>query len=116
MPILESKINPRDPMFARNRDAMAALVADMRERIATIEQGGGDVSRARHVARGKLLPRERVRLLLDAGSPFLELSPLAALGVYDDEVPAAGIITGVGRIAGGLFVVLAARLAAFSRD
>jgi 3-methylcrotonyl-CoA carboxylase beta subunit len=78
MPILESKLNPRDPLFARNRDAMAALVADMRERIAAIEQGGGDVSRARHVARGKLLPRERVRPLLEPGSTFLEFSQLPA--------------------------------------
>ena len=78
MPTLESKVNPRDPTFARNRDAMAALVADMRERIAKIELGGGEASRARHVGRGKLLPRERVRTLIDPGSPFLELSQFAA--------------------------------------
>ena len=106
MPILESKINPRDPMFARNRDAMAALVADMRERIATIEQGGGDVSRARHVARGKLLPRERVRTLLDPGSPFLEFSQFAAYGMYDDNIAGAGLITGIGRVSGRECVIV----------
>ena len=99
MPALESKLNPRDPTFARNRDAMTALVADLRERIAAIEQGGGDVARARHVARGKLLPRERVRTLLDPGSPFLELSQFAAYGMYDDNIAGAGLITGIGRVA-----------------
>ena len=106
MPILESKMNPRDPMFVRNRDAMAALVADMRERIATIEQGGGDVSRARHVARGKLLPRERVRTLLDPGSPFLEFSQFAAYGMYDDNIAGAGLITGIGRVSGRECVIV----------
>jgi 3-methylcrotonyl-CoA carboxylase beta subunit len=99
MPILESKLNPRDPTFVRNRDAMKALVADLRERIATIEQGGGDAARARHVSRGKLLPRERVAALLDPGSPFLECSQLAAHGMYDDNIAAAGLITGIGRVA-----------------
>jgi 3-methylcrotonyl-CoA carboxylase beta subunit len=99
MPILESKLNPRDPTFIRNRDAMSALVADLRERIAAIEQGGGEAARARHVARGKLLPRERVRTLLDPGSPFLELSQFAAYGMYDDNIAGAGLITGIGRVA-----------------
>src|SRR5678815_5766394 len=106
MPILESKINPRDPTFTRNRDAMAALVADMRERIAKIELGGGDVSRARHVARGKLLPRERVRTLLDPGSPFLEFSQFAAYGMYDDNIAGAGLITGIGRVSGRECVIV----------
>ena len=69
---------------------MAALVDDLRARIAEVEQGGGETARARHVGRGKLLPRERVRTLLDPGSPFLELSQLAAHGMYDDVIPAAG--------------------------
>ena len=100
MPTLESKVNPRDSTFARNRDAMAALVADMRERIAKIELGGGEASRARHVGRGKLLPRERVRTLIDPGSPFLELSQFAAYGMYDDNIAGAGLITGIGRVSG----------------
>src|SRR6476469_7377399 len=100
MPILESKLNSRAATFVRNRDAMTALVADLRERIAAIEQGGGDTARARHVARGKLLPRERVRMLLDPGSPFLELSQFAAYRMYDDTIAGAGLITGVGRISG----------------
>ena len=90
MPVIETKLSTRDATFARNRDAMAALVADLRERIAAIEQGGGDAARARHVARGKLLPRERVRALLDPGSPFLELSQFAAYGMYDDTIAGAG--------------------------
>ncbi len=106
MTAIESKVSPRDPTFARNRDAMAALVADLRERIAAIEQGGGEAARARHVGRGKLLPRERVRMLLDPGSPFLELSQFAAYGMYDDTIAAAGIVTGIGRVAGRECVVV----------
>jgi 3-methylcrotonyl-CoA carboxylase beta subunit len=85
---------------------MAALVADLREKIATVEQGGGEAARARHVARGKLLPRERVRTLLDPGSPFLELSQLAAFGMYDGNIASAGIVTGVGRVAGRECVIV----------
>ena len=106
MPAIESKLNPRDPAFVQNRDAMAALVADLRIRIATIEQGGGEIARAKHSARGKLPPRERVRALLDPGSPFLEFSQLAAYGMYDDNIAGAGIITGIGRIAGRECVVV----------
>jgi 3-methylcrotonyl-CoA carboxylase beta subunit len=106
MPVIETKLSTRDPTFAHNRDAMAALVADLRERIAAIEQGGGDTARARHVARGKLLPRERVRALLDPGSPFLELSQFAAYGMYGDAIAGAGMITGVGRIAGRECVIV----------
>jgi len=97
---LHSKLNPKSEEFRRNAELMARLVADLREQVARIEQGGGEVARARHVARGKLLPRERIRTLLDPGSPFLELSQLAAHGVYNEDVPAAGIITGIGRISG----------------
>ncbi|HEX6137372.1 MAG TPA: carboxyl transferase domain-containing protein [Casimicrobiaceae bacterium] len=106
MPTIETNLSARDPTFARNRDAMAALVADLRDRIVGIEQGGGDAARARHVARGKLLPRERVRTLLDPGSPFLELSQFAAYGMYDDTIAAAGIITGIGRVAGRECVIV----------
>jgi 3-methylcrotonyl-CoA carboxylase beta subunit len=100
MPAIESRLNPRDETFVRNREAMAALVADLRDKVATIERGGGEAACARHVARGKLLPRERVRALIDPGSPFLELSQLAAFAMYDDNIAAAGIITGIGRVAG----------------
>ncbi|MHB8493998.1 MAG: carboxyl transferase domain-containing protein [Casimicrobiaceae bacterium] len=99
MPTIVSKLSPRDPTFAANRDAMLALCADLRAKIAAVEQGGGGATRARHVARGKLLPRERVRALLDPGSPFLELSQLAALDMYGDNIASAGIITGIGRVA-----------------
>jgi 3-methylcrotonyl-CoA carboxylase beta subunit len=106
MPTFDSKLNVRDATFTRNRDAMTALVKDMRERIAAIEQGGGDAARARHVARGKLLPRERVRALLDPGSPFLELSQFAAYQMYDDTIAGAGLITGIGRVSGRECVIV----------
>jgi len=104
---LTTSLDPRSAAFRGNAEAMQQLVADLREKLAKIEEGGGEQARQRHLARGKLLPRERVRLLLDPGSPFLELSPLAAFGMYDGEVPAAGIITGIGRIMGRECVVVA---------
>src|SRR6266704_1654674 len=106
MPVIESRLDPRDASFARNRAALAALVADLRTKVAAIEQGGGDVARARHAGRGKLLPRERVRALLDPGSPFLEFSQLAAYGMYEDNIAAAGIITGIGRVSGRECVIV----------
>ena len=106
MPAIESKLDPRDATFAKNREAMAALVADLRAKVAAIELGGGKGPRAKHVARGKLLPRERVRALLDAGSPFLEFSQLAAYGMYGEPIAAAGIITGIGRVAGRECVIV----------
>ncbi len=90
-----------------NRAAHAALVADLRERLARTARGGPEKARQRHLARGKLLPRQRVDQLLDPGSPFLELSPLAAGGMYDDECPGAGIITGIGRVSGRECVIVA---------
>src|ERR687884_1794281 len=92
---------------ARNAAAHADLVADLAAQLRRVAAGGGDRARERHVARGKLLPRERVDGLLDPGSPFLELSPLAAHGMYDGDAPAAGIITGIGRISGRECVVVA---------
>ncbi len=106
MAALETKLDLRSEMFAQNRAALSAHVADLHARIAEIEQGGGAVARARHAARGKLLPRERVRTLLDTGSPFLELSQLAAHGMYDDNIAAAGIVTGIGRVAGRECVIV----------
>ncbi len=100
MATLSSAVNTRSPEFLANRDAMQPLVAELRTRVAQVAQGGGAAARARHVARGKLLPRERIELLLDAGTPFLELSQLAATGLYGDEAPAAGLITGIGRVCG----------------
>jgi 3-methylcrotonyl-CoA carboxylase beta subunit len=106
-PVLHSAVDPGSPEFARNADAHRALVADLRAQLATAALGGPERARARHVARGKLLPRERVDALLDPSSPFLELSPLAAHGLYGGDAPAAGIITGVGRVAGRECVVVA---------
>jgi 3-methylcrotonyl-CoA carboxylase beta subunit len=106
MPVIDSKIDPRDATFARNRDALAALVADLRDKVAAVEQGGGEEARAKHVGRGKLLPRERVRTLIDPGTPFLELSQLAAYGMYDDNIASAGIVTGIGRVSGRECVIV----------
>ena len=100
MTILSSQVDTRSDTFKRNAEAMRALVADLKARTDKIRLGGGEESRKRHVARGKLLPRERVRALLDPGSPFLELSPLAAMDMYDNEAPGSGVITGVGRVSG----------------
>jgi 3-methylcrotonyl-CoA carboxylase beta subunit len=100
MTVLQSRINTRDAVFASNRDHMQAQVDDLRKVVDQVRQGGGAKARDRHTARGKLLPRERLNAVLDRGSPFLELSQLAAHKVYEDNVPGAGIITGIGRIAG----------------
>jgi len=100
MPALSTHLSPRSNEFAANAAVMRALVEDLRERTARTILGGSEVARAKHVARGKLLPRERVDMLLDTGMPFLEFSPLAALGMYGDEAPAAGLIAGMGRISG----------------
>ena len=92
---------------ARNAAAHAELAADLAGQLRRVALGGGERARQRHVERGKLLPRERVDALLDPGSPFLEFSALAAHGLYDGEAPAAGIITGIGRVAGRECVVVA---------
>ena len=107
MSVLPSAIDPRSPAFQANAAAMRALIDDLHAVVQKIKQGGDERSRERHLARGKLLPRERVRRLLDPGSPFLELSQLAAHGMYDDEVPCAGIITGIGRVMGRECVIVA---------
>jgi 3-methylcrotonyl-CoA carboxylase beta subunit len=100
MSVIQSRINTRDATFTANREDMQAQVDDLRKLVDEIRQGGGPKSQERHVSRGKLLPRDRLNAVLDPGSPFLELSQLAAYKVYDDDVPGAGIITGIGRIAG----------------
>ena len=105
MPVLESKLTPRSADFVANATAMRALVADLNVQIDKAALGGGEAARAKHTARGKLLPRDRVGMLLDPGTPFLELSPLAALAMYPDRdgtdsAPCAGVIAGIGRVSG----------------
>lgn len=104
---LHSSIDPSSSDFARNSEAMRALVADLRAKLSEVAGGGGEVSRNRHTARGKMLARERVDLLVDPGTSFLELSPLAAHGLYGGDVHSASIVTGVGRIAGRECVIVA---------
>ena len=104
---ISSTIDPRSAQFHENSAAMAALLEDLDAKLAAIAAGGGAEAAARHLARGKKLPRERIRLLLDPGSPFLELSPLAGFGMYDGAVPAGGIVTGIGRISGRECMVIA---------
>jgi 3-methylcrotonyl-CoA carboxylase beta subunit len=107
MSVLTSAVDPASESFRANAAANKALVEALREKVRVAALGGPEAQRTRHVARGKLLPRERVERLLDPGSPFLELSPLAACDMYEGEAPAAGIITGVGRVAGREVVVVA---------
>ena len=106
MSVLDTRLNARSDAFRQNAGQMAAVVADLRAQVARAVEGGDAAARAKHVARGKLLPRERLERLLDPGAPFLELSQLAAHGLYGDEVPAAGIITGIGRVSGRECVVV----------
>ncbi len=107
MPTLKTQIDKQGPDFQDNAAALQAQVADLDAKLERIALGGGDKARARHTGRDKLLPRERVSALLDAGSPFLEFSALAADGMYDDQSPCAGIITGIGRVHGQEVVVVA---------
>jgi 3-methylcrotonyl-CoA carboxylase beta subunit len=105
--VLRTTTDTRDDAAGRNRETMQSLVAELRERLAKAREGGPERARERHTKAGKLLPRERVERLLDPGTAFLELSPLAAFGMYDDEAPGAGIITGVGRVSGTECVIVA---------
>jgi 3-methylcrotonyl-CoA carboxylase beta subunit len=107
MTALRSDIDTRSAEFAANADKMRDLVDDLRARVADAQLGGGETARQRHLARNKLLPRDRVAGLIDPGSPFLELSQLAAYGLYDNEVPSAGIVTGIGRVSGRECVIIA---------
>ncbi|WP_416243363.1 carboxyl transferase domain-containing protein [Azospira sp. APE16] len=100
MTILKTQLNPRSEDFQHNADAMAGLVADLRQQMARIALGGPEAARQKHIARGKLLPRERVSALLDPGTPFLEIGQLAAHGMYGGDVPAASVIAGIGRVNG----------------
>ena len=107
MSVVKSNLNRNSAEFAANAGAMTALVDDLRQKVARIRLGGSQQARDKHQARGKLLPRERIRQLLDVGSPFLELSQLAAFGMYGGDVPAAGIITGIGRVSGRECMIVA---------
>ena len=105
MPILETQLNARSAEFQANAAALRAVVDDLKLKLAQTALGGGDAARAKHTARGKLLPRDRVQMLLDPGTPFLELSPMAAMGMYpdrdgSDSAPCAGVVTGIGRVSG----------------
>jgi 3-methylcrotonyl-CoA carboxylase beta subunit len=100
MPVLDTQLNTRSAAFHANAQAMRVLVDDLNAQVHQASLGGGEAACAKHRARGKLLPRERVQRLLDPGTPFLELSPLAAHGMYDGAAPSAGLITGIGRISG----------------
>ena len=103
---LETKLAPRSEEFKTNVAAMQSVVDDLKKKIDTIFQGGGTQAREKHLARGKLLPRDRVQMLLDPGTPFLELSQLAAFDMYNNDAPCAGVITGIGRISGQECVIV----------
>ena len=107
MPTIKSKIDITSAAFQANAAHMRALVDELRVHVAKVAEGGGPEAAKKHSARGKLLPRERVRALLDPGAPFLELSQLAAFGMYQNEAPCAGVITGIGRIEGVECVIVA---------
>jgi 3-methylcrotonyl-CoA carboxylase beta subunit len=107
MSVIQTQVDPRTPEYAANAEQLAAAVKDLKAELARAAQGGGERARLKHTERGKLLPRERIRALLDPGSPFLELSPLAAHGMYESQAPCAGIITGIGRVHGAEVLVVA---------
>jgi 3-methylcrotonyl-CoA carboxylase beta subunit len=100
MTVLHSQLNPRSADFAANAAAMRTVVDDLKAHLEKIAVGGGEAARAKHTARGKLLPRDRVQMLLDPGTPFLEVAPLAALNMYNNDAPCAGLIVGIGRVSG----------------
>ena len=107
MATLKTKLERRADDFRANAEAMRGLVADLREKTAQVARGGSEEARQEHLARGKLLARDRINALVDPGAPFLELSPLAAYGMYGGDVPAAGIVTGIGRVSGRECVIVA---------
>ena len=104
---LETQVDPSSSEFKRNHERMGALVAELKERTATVSQGGGEKYVQRHREQGKLPARDRIGKLLDPGSPFLELSALAAWDLYENDAPSAGIITGVGRVSGREVLIVA---------
>ncbi len=100
MTVLHTQLNPRSADFTANAAAMRTVVDDLKAHLEKIAVGGGEAARAKHTARGKLLPRDRVQMLLDPGTPFLEVAPLAALNMYNNDAPCAGLIAGIGRVSG----------------
>lgn len=107
MSVIHSQINTRSEDFIARDHFNRALVDELNERLERVYRGGGDRAREKHLARGKRLPRERVELLLDSGSPFLEISALAATGLYDDAVPSAGVVAGIGQVSGITCLIVA---------
>ncbi|MDQ3510945.1 MAG: methylcrotonoyl-CoA carboxylase, partial [Pseudomonadota bacterium] len=107
MPALSSSLDPRSADFQENAAYHRALVDELDARLARAADGGGERARTRHTERGKLLARDRITALLDPGSPFLEIAPLAAEGMYDDAAPAAGIVCGIGRVMDQEVVIVA---------
>src|SRR3954465_8926109 len=107
MPRIKTKLDASSPAFQANAAHHRALAEALRRDVEQVSQGGGPDVQKKHTARGKLLPRDRVRGLLDPGAPFLELSQLAAHGMYNGDAPAAGIVTGIGRVEGREVVVVA---------
>ncbi|HTZ73496.1 MAG TPA: carboxyl transferase domain-containing protein [Candidatus Aquilonibacter sp.] len=107
MPILSSSLDPKSEKFKTNSAAMMALTDELKSKIEAAKAGGSEAARKKHLSRGKLLPRDRVRNLIDPGSAFLELSPLAAYGMYAENIASAGIITGIGRVSGRECVIVA---------
>nr|HAQ92259.1 methylcrotonoyl-CoA carboxylase [Afipia sp.] len=104
---LRSGLDPKSADFTRNADVMRTLVADLRDKLSQVAGGGGEASRAKHTARGKMLARDRVDLLIDPGTAFLEFSPMAAYGLYGGGVHSASIVTGIGRVSGRECVIVA---------
>src|SRR3954467_14404722 len=107
MPQIKTRLDTASPAFQENVAHHRGLVEDLRKQVARVAEGGGPEAQRKHTARGKLLPRDRVRALLDPGAPFLELSQLAAFGMYGDDAPSAGIVTGIGRVEGREVMVVA---------
>src|SRR5471030_212646 len=107
MDALQTTVDTTDPIFQANRDRMQQLVAELRERLSRARDGGGAKYVERHREQGKLPVRERIDRLLDPGSAFLELSPLAATDMYDGDAPAAGLVSGIGRVSGREVMIVA---------
>ncbi|WP_301929979.1 carboxyl transferase domain-containing protein, partial [Xanthomonas fragariae] len=107
MSVINSQLQVSGESFQHNLAAMRAVIDDLRRTLAQIALGGSDAARAKHTARGKLLVRERIDALLDPGSALLEIAPLAAHGMYADQVPCAGVVAGIGRVSGVECVIVA---------